>query len=124
MSAQLQTMSTRASIMLPGEQSTESTCTGRENGARLILGWAALMLTFTAADQVHTLPDAWGLRYGTIPSGTTHGRFHTAVQVARCLLTWRSRRPSHSIGDVRHTCGRHIGYTSSMKGERRLWLRR
>jgi len=60
MSAQPQTMSTRASIMLAGEQHTGIDVHGaRENGARLILGWATLMLTFTAADQVHTLLDAY-----------------------------------------------------------------
>ncbi len=60
MSAQPQTMSTRASIMLAGEQHTDIDVHGaRENGARLILGWATLMLTFTAADQVHTLLAAY-----------------------------------------------------------------
>jgi len=60
MSAQPQTMSTRASIMLAGEQHTGIDVHGaRENGARLILGWATLMLTFTAADQVHTLLAAY-----------------------------------------------------------------
>ncbi len=60
MSAQPQTMSTRASIMLAGQQHTGIDVHGaRENGARLILGWATLMLTFTAADQVHTLLDAY-----------------------------------------------------------------
>jgi hypothetical protein len=39
MSAQPQTMSTRASIMLAGEQSTGIDVHGaRENGARLVLG--------------------------------------------------------------------------------------
>jgi len=60
MSAQPQTMSTRASIMLAGEQSTAIDVHGaRENGARLVLGWATLMLTFTAADQVHILLAAY-----------------------------------------------------------------
>ena len=60
MSAQPQTMSTRASIMLAGEQSTGIDVHGaRENGARLVLGWATLMLTFTAADQVHILLAAY-----------------------------------------------------------------
>ncbi len=60
MSAQPQTMSTRASIMLAGEQRPTIDVHGaRENGARLILGWATLMLTFTAADQVHALLDAY-----------------------------------------------------------------
>ncbi len=60
MSAQPQTMSTRASIMLAGQQHTGINVHGaRENGARLTLGWATLMLTFTAADQVHTLLDAY-----------------------------------------------------------------
>jgi len=60
MSAPPQTMSTRASIMLAGEQHTGIDVHGAgEDGARLILGWATLMLTFTAADQVHTLLDAY-----------------------------------------------------------------
>lgn len=60
MSAQPQTMSTRATLMLAGEQRPNIDVHGaRENGARLILGWATLMLTVTAADQVHALLDAY-----------------------------------------------------------------
>jgi len=60
MSAQPQTMSTRATLMLAGEQRPNIDVHGaRENGARLILGWATLMLTFNAADQVHALLDAY-----------------------------------------------------------------
>ncbi len=60
MSAKPQTMSTRASIMLAGEQSTRIDVHGaRENGARLALLWGTLLLTFTAADQVHALLTAY-----------------------------------------------------------------
>ena len=60
MSAQSQSMSTRATIMLAGKQHTGLDVHGaREHGARLILGWATLMLTCTAADQVHTLRDVF-----------------------------------------------------------------
>ena len=53
-------MSTRASIMLAGEQSTRIDVHGaRENGARLALLWGTLLLTFTAADQVHALLTAY-----------------------------------------------------------------
>ncbi len=46
--------------MLAGQQHTGIDVHGaRENGARLTLGWATLMLTFTAADQVHTLLAAY-----------------------------------------------------------------
>jgi len=59
MNAQPQTMSTRATLMLAGEQSVRIDVHGaRENGARLALGWATLMPTCTAADQVHALLDA------------------------------------------------------------------
>jgi len=60
MSAQPQTMSTRATLMLAGEQRPDIDVHGaREHGARLILGWATLILTVTAADQVHALLDAY-----------------------------------------------------------------
>jgi hypothetical protein len=60
MSAQPQTMSTRATLLLAGEQSVRIDVHGaREHGARLILGWATLMLTVSAADQVHALLDAY-----------------------------------------------------------------
>ncbi len=60
MNAQPQTMSTRATLMLAGEQSVRIDVHGaRENGARLALGWATLMLTCTAADQVRALLDAY-----------------------------------------------------------------
>jgi len=85
MSAQPQTMSTRASIMLAGQQHTGIDVHGaRENGARLILGWATLMLTCTAADQVHTLLDAY--------TGARPGAGRLPVEVNRAVL-------SATIGD-------------------------
>ncbi len=60
MSAKPQTMSTRASIMLAGEQSVRIDVHGaREDGARVALLWGTLLLTFTAADQVHALLAAY-----------------------------------------------------------------
>ncbi len=50
MSAKPQTMSTRARIMLVGEQSTRIDVHGaRENGARLALLWGTLLLTFKSS---------------------------------------------------------------------------
>jgi hypothetical protein len=60
MSAKPQTMSTRASIMLAGEQGIRVDVHGaREAGARLVLLWGTLLLTFTAADQVRALLSAY-----------------------------------------------------------------
>jgi len=78
MSAKPQTMSTRASIMLAGEQSTRIDVHGaRENGARLALLWGTLLLTFTAADQMHALLTAYNRRpAGPHQATSTTGRRH------------------------------------------------
>ena len=81
MSAKPQTMSTRASIMLAGEQSTRiDVHVARENGARLALMWGTLLLTFTAADQVHALLG----RSRPEPTGLVGGsRTRSAVSLSR-----------------------------------------
>ncbi len=54
------TMSTRATIMLAGQQEARIDVHGaREEGARLSVVWGTLLLTVTAADQAHALREAF-----------------------------------------------------------------